>query len=249
MSHYESLIVGNGEVGSSLKKVLDKRKNKEKCGIIDKRDKNFKNILKKLECKTLHICFPYTKNFLKDSLKYLDLLQPELVIIHSTVPVGTTQALNLLASLTISNPQIAHSPVRGQHPHLVKSLTLFVKYVGTEDKKTFNKVKREMSNMSLKWFDNPKDTELGKILSTSYYGMIISWHREMVKFCKHFNVDFENAVTDFNKSYNAGYKKLRPNVIRPVLYPPKDKIGGHCITQNAKMLNKQKESKFLRLIK
>lgn len=246
MIYFESLIVGNGEVGSSLKKVLDKRQNKENSGIIDKKDKNFKRVFKELKCKTLHICYPYSNNFIKNSLKYVEHFQPELVINHSTVPVGTTKKIK---DKILSSIYIVHSPVTGDHPYLVKSLMTFVKYVGTENKKAYLKTKKEMSNMSLKWFSNSKDTELGKLLSTSYYGIVISWHREMKNFCEYFNVSYKNAITDFNLTYNAGYKKFRPEVIRPVLYPPKNKIGGHCVIQNARLLNKQKKSKFLSIIK
>jgi hypothetical protein len=45
-------------------------------------------------------------------------------------------------------------------------------------------------------------------------------------------------MTDFNKTYNAGYV-LKPNVIRPVLYAPSGKIGGHCVVPNAKILISQ----------
>jgi len=249
--YYESLIIGNGEIGSSLKKILDLRENREKSGIIDKKDKDFKERLTDLKCKNLHICFPNTINFIKDVLKYLNTFEPELCIIHSTVPVGTTSKINYLAFATKIAPltQVVHSPVRGQHPNLDKGLLTFIKYVGTESKEAFNKTKKEMDNINLVWFQKSENTELGKLLDTSYYGLCIAWHREMERLCKYFKVDFENAVTNFNESYNVGYTKLRPNVIRPVLSSPgKKKIGGHCVIQNAKLLNSQRRSKFLELV-
>jgi len=249
---YNSLIVGNGEAGASLKKVLDMRKDKESCSIIDRKDKDFKEKMSDTKCKTLHICIPYSKIFIKDVLKYLNRFQPELCIIHSTVPVGTTSRINYSAFATKTAPltHVVHSPVRGQHPNLDKGLLIFIKYVGTESNEAFEEAKKEMENMNVVWFTKPEDTELGKLLDTSYYGLCISWHREMERLCKHFGVSFENAVTDFNTSYNIGYSKLRTNVVRPVLSSPgKKKIGGHCVTQNAKLLNSQRRSNFLELIK
>ena len=36
-----------------------------------------------------------------------------------------------------------------------------------------------------------------------------------------------------NETYNQGYKELgKENVIRPVLFPPKGEIGGHCVVPN-----------------
>jgi UDP-N-acetyl-D-mannosaminuronate dehydrogenase len=90
---------------------------------------------------------------------------------------------------------------------------------------------------------------LGKLLDTSYYGICIAWHGEMKKFCDKANVDFNEVVVDFNETYNDGYKKLgKLNVIRPVLYPPQNGIGGHCLISNAKILSKYLKSKSLDLI-
>jgi len=249
---YDSLIIGNGEVGSALKKVLDARNDKRSCSIIDRKDEDFKEKLNDSKCKTLHICIPYSKTFVKDTLNYLRLFQPELCIIHSTVPVGTTSRINYSAFATKVAPltHVVHSPVRGLHPNLDTGLLTFVKYVGTDSKEAFEKAKKEMDNMNVVWFEKSEDSELGKLLDTSYYGVCISWHREMERLCKYFDVNFENAVTAFNISYNEGYSKLKPNVVRPVLTSPgKKKIGGHCVTQNAKLLNAQQQSKFLDLIK
>lgn len=249
--YYDSLVIGGGEVGTSIKKVLDLRNDDRTTFIIDKKDKDFKEKIKTSTCKTLHVCIPYSNNFEKQVLKYCQIFKPELVIIHSTIAVGTTESLNVafLTSKVSPIPLIAHSPVRGQHPNMEKALLLFQKYVGTDDDKTFNKVKKELSNIKLTKLNNSRESELGKLLSTSYYGICIAWHREMNKLCNHFNVDFKNVVTDFNITYNEGYSKLRPNVIRPVLTPPSGKIGGHCVRQNAKLLKKQKQSVFLDLIK
>ena len=69
-------------------------------------------------------------------------------------------------------------------------------------------------------------TELGKILDTTYYGVCIAWHKEMKKICGQFDVSFEDAVADFNASYNAGYKKLgKNNVIRPVLFVDENRLA------------------------
>ena len=95
-----------------------------------------------------------------------------------------------------------------------------------------------------------KTTELGKLLSTTYYGLCIAWHGEMAKMCKKLKIDFDQTVTDFNKTYNQGYKKLKmPHVIRPVLYPPKNnKISGHCVIPNAKILQKIFKSGSLEVV-
>jgi hypothetical protein len=70
----------------------------------------------------------------------------------------------------------------------------------------------------------------------------------MKKICDNLNVDFEEAVTKWNKDYNESYMKLgKGNVVRPVLYPP-NKIGGHCVIPNAKILKGVTDSTAIDLL-
>ena len=72
----------------------------------------------------------------------------------------------------------------------------------------------------------------------------------MKKLCDQIGADFDEAVTDFNETYNSGYDQLgKKNVIRPVLFPPDGPIGGHCVIPNAKLLEKIFESLALDLLK
>ncbi len=177
-----------------------------------------------------------------DLKKEIKQIKPKLTIIHSTVAPGTTKKIGGM---------VVHSPIRGIHPYLLKGIKIFVKYIGADNEKAGISARRHFESLGIKTklFSPSATTEIGKILDTSYYGVCIAWHGEMKKICDKFGVDFENAVTDFNKSYNEGYKKLRkPNVIRPVLYAPKDGIGGHCIISNAEILKDYFESKGLDLI-
>jgi len=241
----DSLIIGTGEVGKSLTNVLLKKK-VSKLTVVANKDNtqdDFEEVLSE-GCKTLHICFPFSVMFITDVVKYIKITKPKLVIIHATVNVGTTSKINNKVSSLV-----VHSPVRGVHPHLEKGLLTFVKYIGTESDWAYKKATQEMSNITCERMRKPENTELGKLLSTSYYGVCISWHREMAKICKKFDVKFADAATRFNETYNEGYKDFKPNVVRPTLTPPTGKIGGHCVAQNAKLLRKQLKSIFLDLIK
>jgi hypothetical protein len=71
----------------------------------------------------------------------------------------------------------------------------------------------------------------------------------MKKVCDQFEINFDEAVTSFNKTYNEGYKKLRKHhVVRPVLFVDDNPIGGHCIVPNAEILNNHFKSQALDLI-
>lgn len=215
-------ILGYGEVGKAIAKFYKKPLIKDL-----KRDDNLENL------DILNICIPYSNNFIKIVKKQIKFSKPKLTIIHSTVAPGTTKKIG-------SN--IVHSPVRGVHPNLYPGIKIFVKYIGADNKKTGLLAQRHLRSLGIKTklFMPSATTELGKLLSTTYYGLCIAWHGEMQKFCKKLKIDFDQAVTDFNTTYNQGYKKLKmPQVMRPALYPPKNnKIGGHCVIPNAKILQK-----------
>ena len=219
----KTLIIGEGEVGKALRNVLHYPLSSQP--------------------EIIHICFPYSKTFESDTLQYIKKTNAKLVIIHSTVQIGTTS--NILEKVNIP---VVHSPVQGQHPDLTKSILYFVKFVGTTDIKAFSQTIKELSNLRCVQLSSPETSELGKMFSTSYYGLCIAWHREMKTICDELDIDFEEAVTDFNAAYNEGYHKFKSNVIRPILTPPEGSIGGHCVTQNARLLEEKRPSEFLKII-
>lgn len=224
-------ILGYGEVGQAIAKFYKTPKIKD----LD-RDDGLKGV------EILHICIPWSDDFVKIVKREIKKIKPKLTIIHSTVAPGTTERIGGM---------IVHSPIRGMHPELYLGIKTFVKYIGTDNKKAGNLAKKHLESLGIKTrvFQPSITTEIGKLLDTSYYGLCIAWHGEMKKICNKFGVSFEKAITDFNKTYNEGYKKLgMSRVVRPVLYPPKNGIGGHCIIPNAKILKKYYKSKALDLI-
>ena len=228
-------ILGYGEVGKAVAKFYKNPRIKD----LKRRDG-----LKGIEI--LNVCIPWNDNFIKIVKKEIREVKPKLTIIHSTTAPGTAKRI---ASAT--KALVVHSPVRGMHPNLYPGIKTFVKYIGTDKKKAGELAKKHLESLGIKTkvFQSSITTEIGKLLSTSYYGICISWHGEMKKICDKAGIDFEKAVTDFNKTYNEGYKKLGMfHVVRPVLYPPKNSITGHCLTPNAEILEKYHKSKALDLI-
>lgn len=225
-------ILGYGEVGKAIALFYKSPKIK---------DINTKEPLGKLD--VLNICIPYSKNFVSIVKKEIENSAPDLTIIHSTVPVGTTEKLGR---------RVVHSPIRGIHPHLYKQIKSFIKYIGADDIQDGLAAQIHLNSLDIKTevFTPARTTELGKLLSTTYYGLCIAYHGEAKKMCDKAGVDFNKAMTHFNLTYNEGYKKEKMfKVIRPTLYPPiKNKIGGQCIIQNTLFLKKFFESPALDLI-
>ena len=228
-------IIGHGEIGLSLERVYNS-KNIE----VMIRDISFNSIDKSVD--VLNICIPGgLENFIELTNSYIFEYTPKLTIIHSTVPVGTTRK--------IEGP-VVHSPVRGIHPNLKEGIETFDKFIGSNNIKYSDLCQQHFTELGLsyKTYENTETTELAKILSTTYYGLCIAWHGEMKKICDNYNVDFK-AINDWTETYNKGYMELgKPQFVRPNLYPPEEKIGGHCVIPNAILLSKDVESIALDLV-
>jgi len=226
-----SIVVGMGEVGTALFDVLSKHYN---VVPIDKKWKQKKQQAKGFQgIGYLHICIPWSKEFLKEVKRYQKIYKPKYTIIHSTVPVGTCGKLKAI-----------HSPVRGIHPFLGEGLWTFVKYLSGEKASEVADYFRR-AGFRIYLFDKPETTELMKILSTTKYGLDIEFTKEVKRLCQKYKVPFE-AWTIWTNDYNQGYRELGyPELARPNLIPIMTPIKGHCVKQNLKLL----KSKFTRFLK
>jgi len=230
-------ILGFGEVGQAIKEAYLKAQGLEPAIVLVNDKKAEINEFEK-GMKFLHICIPYSENFIKDVAEICSEYEPEYCIIHSSVPVGTTSLLNAKFN------NFVHSPVRGVHPKLYDGVMTFVKFIGADDPEIVgNEVARHFQfglGFAVAMFNSSKVTELGKLLDTTYYGLCIAFHDYADRLCEKEGLDFDFVMTTFNKTYNDGYKLLgMPNVVRPVLYSPQGKIGGHCVVPNAEILKEQ----------
>jgi len=220
-------IVGTGEVGSAIKKLTEKKHN------VFTANRKIDSITgKKID--VLHICIPYSSNFVKIAVKAVKKYQPLLTIIESTVAPGTTDTI-----YRKTKSLICHSPVRGVHPNLYQGIKTFIKYIGPTSISAGKKAEEYYKKLGLKTevFKNAKTTEIAKLMDTTYYGWNIVFQKEMNTICKKNNISFEEAYTQWNETYNQGYQKLKmPHVVRPVLKNYPGKIGGHCITSNCQIL-------------
>lgn len=227
MENNKSLIIGAGEAGKSLYKVLEATYKKD-IAIRDKQSDY--GIIEDSLC-FLNICYPYSDSFVEDTKAYIKQYNPTVTIIHSTVPVGTTRKCGKYC---------VHSPIHGKHPHLDKGIKTFTKYVGGENVDRVYLTRRylEMAGISTKIVSSPEASELSKILCTTYYGWNIVFCKEVADICKQLNVPFEEVYTNWNKEYNKGYTELgMEQFVRPVLKPINGKLGGHCIVNNCDLLD------------
>ena len=232
------LVIGyKGEIGSSLVKVIF---NSNKYNVFKK---DIEDIEIKDKIDIMHVCIPYFDNFIDIVADYAGKYKPELVIINSTLRPGMTQKIYEKIKC-----KIVHSPVRGKHPHIDEGLLKAVKFIGPIDKESGDMAKEHFESLGIKTevLRSPIETELGKLFSTTYYALCISYHQEMERICKKFNADFNQTVTRFNETYNDLCREINPKVVRPVLSP--GFIGGHCLMPNIKLRKKDIKSDFLDVI-
>ena len=213
-----SIIIGNGEIGKSLHEIIS-------GDIIDKTDKI-------CQYDVIHICFPYSDEFVSEVKRYQELFKPQYTVIHSTVPVGTSRKCNAI-----------HSPVIGMHPYLAKSIKTFTKFLGGKNAGVLANYFRKF-NIKVYITDKSETTELMKLLCTARYGMDIEFTKDVKRQCKKYKVPFE-LFTLWTDNYNNGYTELgQKQFIRPNLIPIMEKIGGHCVIPNTQLI-KTKFTKFL----
>lgn len=228
----KTLIVGCGEIGKSLQSVLSKEYDVSMYDI--KEGSNLDDYIQD-EFEILHICFPYSNNFILFVQEYQKIFKPKYTVIHSTVPCGTNRILGSISS-----------PVVGIHPNLGKSLKTFTKFIGGEKA---SEVANYFRRAGIKVYltDKQETTELCKIQSTTFYSLCIEFFKDMKNQCNQLDVPFE-FWTLWNQNYNQGYKELGcSEYTRPNLVPIMTRQKGHCTLPNLELLDTQ-FTKFIKTI-
>ncbi|PIN76094.1 hypothetical protein COV17_03290 [Candidatus Woesearchaeota archaeon CG10_big_fil_rev_8_21_14_0_10_36_11] len=225
------LIVGFGEIGKSLFSVMNEKK---KYTILTK---DVEEIELHEDIDVMHVCIPYFDHFVDVVSKYIAMYNPKLTIIHSTVQPGTTKKI-----FTRTNALLVHSPVRGRHPHLEDGIKRFVKFIGPTSVEAGKRAKEHFEEWGItaEVLHSAINTEVGKLLSTTYYAANIAFHQEMNRICIQFGADFKESVTRFNQTCTMDIDHKIP---RPVMFP--GVIGGHCLLPNIDILRKDVSSSLL----
>lgn len=219
MKNTKHLVLGLGQIGSAIRDILD-------ADCIDLWAD--KSSFEERNYEALHICFSYEESFNEIVQKYQSRFSPIITIIHSTVPIGTSERLSAV-----------HSPCRGIHPNLKAGIMTFVKYFGGEKAE---EAALHFHNCGIKTHTCAlaRDTEAMKLWDTTIYGWNIILEKMIFTYCKENNLDFDLIYTKANESYNDGYEKLgHPEYKKYILRHIDGKIGGHCVIDNLELLDSE----------
>lgn len=222
MRHY---IIGLGEVGSALHEILQAAFEVFTYDIGRSQELRIVSGVK-----VLHICFPYSSSFIDKVKEYCEALRPEYVVIHSTVPVGTTRQCG---------KDFVHSPIRGKHPKLAESIKVFAKFFGGQYAKEVAAIFEQIGIQTVV-AEKSEETEAMKLWDTEIYREAILLNRKIYQYCAKGGLNFDIVYTLANKTYNEGYSKMgNPEYAKYILKYTEGPIGGHCVEPNHHLLNER----------
>jgi UDP-N-acetyl-D-mannosaminuronate dehydrogenase len=224
-------VVGLGEVGQPLFELIE-RADKPVVGI----DVDPPSLPRRGSIDVMHVCFPFEiPDFVGEIARYVELLEPNVTVINSTVAVGTSRAVH-----ERTGAPIAHSPVRGKHARMLDELGSYTKHVGGIDAETSAAVADHFSSLGLptRIASCPEATELAKLTETTYFGLLIAWAQEVERYCDRLELDYDEVV--------SFYEEIR--FLPPVKYFP-GVIGGHCVMPNIEILTELESSPLLQAIR
>lgn len=224
-------VIGLGEVGRPLLQIFE-RAERPVVGI----DVDRVGFPERGSVDVMHVCFPFEiADFVGEVTDYIELLEPRVTVINSTVAVGTTREVH-----ERTRAPIAHSPVRGKHVRMEEELGSYQKYVGGIDAGAAAHVAAHFDSIGIrpKIVSSPETSELAKLTETTYFGLMIAWAQQVERYCDALEVDYDEVV--------SFYEEIR--FFPPVRYTP-GVIGGHCVMPNIEILSELGESMVLDAIR
>jgi UDP-N-acetyl-D-mannosaminuronate dehydrogenase len=180
----------------------------------------------------LHVCYPMEiPDFVSVTTEYARRYRPSAVVIHSTVAVGTTSAVQAGVDIPV-----VHSPVRGKHARMAEELLRYVKFIGVAQAPVAERVARhfEAAGMRTRWLPSPEATELAKLTETTYLGLLVAFAQDVDRMARRTGVSYDDVASFYEE---IGY--LPPTRFFPGV------IGGHCVMPNITLLKRSFGSQLL----
>lgn len=211
-----TLVVGVGEVGGALAKVLERAYPLARADL--------KPVAIDEPVAVMHICFPFTsrRQFESAVRGYVRRFKPQLTIINSTVLPGTTR--NLAGA---TGAPIAFSPVRGKHARMPEELLRYTKFISALDSDAAEMARAhfDAAGMKTRMIAAPETLELAKLAETTYFGVAIAFAQELNRYAGTVGADYEEVTSFFEEVDFLPRVKYYPGF-----------IGGHCVIPNINLL-------------
>lgn len=226
-----NIVAGLGEIGSPILQIISKVVPSIGYDINRKlmNEKKFEKY-KHNKVLILHVCIPYTKNFVKNAISLKRRFEPEIMVIHSTISPGTTKIIQSKLKIPI-----VYSATRGIHKRMLYDLKRYVKFYALElnaprsewASSEYSKLMKKC-RVKTKRMTNPLTLELAKIVvDTSYYGWLITYAQlsNMIALKNKVNYDEMWSFADEIHKFLGNRPKMFPGF-----------IGSHCVLPNLDLI-------------
>lgn len=227
MTKAKDVVVGLGEIGGPILKLLSKSKTTVGYDTNEKlMDEKKFAALETTPVDFLHVCIPFTKKFISSVIALAKQFNPKGIVIHSTIEPNTTKKLQ--QQLVIP---VIYSATRGVHKRMLYDLKRYTKFYAIQydapNSKWADRTYRQTlakCGVKAKKMSSPLTLELAKIIcDTSYYGWLITYAQLSNMIAINNRVDYDEMW-----SFTDDIHKFLGN--RPKMYP--GVIGGHCLDEN-----------------
>jgi UDP-N-acetyl-D-mannosaminuronate dehydrogenase len=230
----KDVVAGLGEIGNPILQLVSKQKPSIGYDVNEKlMDKKKFQKYEKLQTSFLHVCIPFSDNFIKNVVSLASKFNPEVIVIHSTISPGTTSKLQSQLQIPV-----IYSATRGVHKRMLYDLKRYVKFFAIEPTAPRAKwASSAYSNMMKKCGVKTKKMttsltlELAKIVvDTSYYGWLINYAQisNMIAVQNKVSYDEMWSFADEIHKYLGNRPKMFPGF-----------IGGHCVIPNLSLINNE----------
>jgi len=231
---YKNVVAGLGEIGNPILQLISKAGPTIGYDIDESlTDKTKIKKYEHLQTMFLHICIPFTDNFVKNVKTLYAKYKPKIVVIHSTISPYTTKNLQQIFPVPV-----IYSATRGVHSRMLYDLKRYTKFFSVYDDapqakwaaKEFEQLLKKCK-VKTKQISTPLTLELAKIVvDTSYYGWLINYAQLSNMIAIEHGVNYDEMW-----SFSDEIHKFLGN--RPKMFP--GFIGGHCVIPNLDLMHNQ----------
>ena len=186
----------------------------------------------------LHICIPYSDEFITLVIEYAIKFHPKMLVIHSTIKPFTTLKIERDTRLP-RGIHVLYSPIRGVHARMESDMRKYDKFYASY-KNEFALYEKLLTDLSISGnqLKNPHTLEFAKILcDTTYLGFLISYAMKTEEIATRFNINYEEMWRFADQIHQylgnrppAGLKSSNKVYVDP------NGIGGHCILPNMELV-------------
>jgi len=234
------LIIGYGEVGQSIERLIPK--DLFEVHIMDPEKEFYFNQQNSVDI--IHVCVQ--EECLNNALITALNIKRRVIIVHTSIDIYdlATSSINITF-----NDLVIHSTVRGTHPNVDIGMKIYPSLISvafnypinTETKQFIEDYYKKLK-IPFIWCSSPKATALAKLVNTTWYGLQIAFANQIYKICKEQKIDFHEAYTLsletdlIGRKYELKDGRAIADVLipRPVMIP--GEMKGHCVIKNLKSL-------------